>query len=94
VTYRDVQFIVPVMTQLLLYLSPVAYSVDRVPLRYRELYFLNPLAAILEGFRWSLLSVGEMRWAWFAYSAVVSMLVLFLGAYAFSWMERKFADVV
>jgi lipopolysaccharide transport system permease protein len=94
VSYRDVQFIVPVMTQLLLYLSPVAYSVERVPLKYRELYFLNPLASILEAFRWSLLSVGEVRWAWFAYSGVVSLLVLFLGAYAFSWMERNFADVV
>ena len=94
VTYRDVQFIVPVMTQLLLYASPVAYSAEKVPERYRDLYFLNPLASILEAFRWSILSVGDVHWNWFAYSAVVSLLVLFLGAYAFSWMERNFADVV
>jgi lipopolysaccharide transport system permease protein len=94
VSYRDVQYIVPVMTQLLLYASPVAYSVDRVPLRYQNVYFLNPLASILEAFRWSLLSVGEVRWGWFAYSSVVSVAVLFLGAYAFRWMERRFADVV
>lgn len=94
VTYRDVQFIVPVMTQLLLYLSPVAYYVAKVPQRYRSIYMLNPLASILETFRWSLLSVGEVPWGWLAYSAVVSFLVLFLGAYAFSWMERNFADVV
>jgi lipopolysaccharide transport system permease protein len=94
VTYRDVQFIVPVMTQLLLYASPVAYAVDRVPERYRDWYFLNPLAAILEAFRWSVLSVGDVHWRWFGYSAAVSLVVLVLGAYAFSWMERRFADVV
>jgi lipopolysaccharide transport system permease protein len=94
VSYRDIQFIVPVMTQLLLYLSPVAYPASKVPQEHHWLYFLNPLAGVLEAFRWSLLSVGEMHWNYFAYSAVACVGVLVVGAYAFSWMERRFADVV
>ena len=98
VTYRDVQYIIPVMTQLLFYLSPVAYAVDvvleRVPPAHRTLYFLNPLASILEAFHWSVLSVGRVHWGWFAYSAVVSLGMLAIGAYVFSRMERRFADVV
>jgi lipopolysaccharide transport system permease protein len=94
VSFRDVQFIVPVMTQLLLYASPVAYPASKVPLEHHWLYFLNPLAGVLETFRWSLLSVGEPRWGYFAYSAAVCVGTLVVGAYAFSWMERRFADVV
>lgn len=94
VSYRDVQFIVPVVTQLLLYASPVAYSAERVPEAYRHLFFLNPLAALLEACRWSLLSVGQVHWNYFVYSAGVCVTTLLVGAYAFSWMERKFADVV
>jgi lipopolysaccharide transport system permease protein len=98
VSYRDVGYIVPVVTQLLFYLSPVAYSVEtvleRVSDRHRTLYFLNPLASILEGFHWSLLSVGTVHWGWLAYAAVVSFGTLVVGAYVFSRMERKFADVV
>jgi lipopolysaccharide transport system permease protein len=94
VSYRDVQFIIPVMTQLLLYLSPVAYSAMSVPAAYRDQYFLNPLAGLLEAYKWSVLSVGEVQWGYFAYSAVVCVAALVVGAYAFNWMERKFADVV
>ena len=98
VSYRDVGYIIPVMTQLWFYLSPVAYSVEtvleRVPERHRTLYFLNPLASILEALHWSLLSVGTVHWGWLAYAAAVSLATLVIGAYVFSRMERKFADVV
>ena len=88
------QFIVPVMTQLLLYGSPVAYSAERVPEHHRWIFFLNPLSELLEALRWSLLSIGTVEWRWFAYSAAVSLAVLGAGAYLFSRMERDFADVV
>ncbi len=98
VSYRDVGYVIPVMTQLLFYLSPVAYSVqtvlERVSERHRTLYFLNPMASILEGFHWSLLSVGTIHWGWLAYAGCVSLATLVVGAYVFSRMERKFADVV
>jgi lipopolysaccharide transport system permease protein len=98
VSFRDVQYVVPVMTQLLFYLSPVAYSVEKVmhrlPPGLRPLYYLNPMAALLEAFQWSVLSVGRVHWGWFTYSAAVSVVMLVVGAYVFSRMERRFADVV
>ena len=98
VSYRDVQYVVPVMVQLLFYLSPVAYAVafvlQRIPQRFHSLYYLNPLAGILEAFHWSVLSVGRVHWGWFGYSAAVSVGMLVVGAYVFSRMERRFADVV
>ena len=55
VSYRDVQYALPVAVQFLLYATPVAYAAAAVPGNLLQLYYLNPLAAALEGFRWSLL---------------------------------------
>jgi lipopolysaccharide transport system permease protein len=94
VSYRDVQYILPIMLQILLYGSPVAYAVSAVPQRLRWAYQLNPLASILEGFRWSLLGTTAPDWRAVLLSAIVSMLLLASGAFAFKRMERKFADVI
>jgi lipopolysaccharide transport system permease protein len=95
VSYRDVQYILPVMMQVLLYISPAGYlAYKAVPARYQPYYFLNPLAAILEGMRWSLLGTPHPDWKYVAYSAVVSLLLLIAGAFMFKRMERKFADVI
>lgn len=94
VSYRDVQYILPVVTQFLLYASPVAYAVSRVPAEYHTLYMLNPLASLLEGFRWSLLNRGTLDVSLVLYAAFVSVAVFVGGAYSFKRMERKFADVI
>jgi lipopolysaccharide transport system permease protein len=94
VSYRDVGQMLPVMTQMILYISPVAYSIAAIPEKWRFLYSLNPLVGILEGFRWALVAGEDLRPAWAAYSAVISVVVLALGAVVFARMERKFADVV
>jgi len=98
VTYRDVQYVIPVIMQFLLYASPVAYmlsfALTKIPPAFRSFYFLNPLAGLLEGLRWSLLGHESLPLLPAAYSAVISMLVFFGGAYAFKKMERKFADVI
>jgi lipopolysaccharide transport system permease protein len=94
VSYRDVQYILPVLTQLWLYLSPVAYSVSVVPQRLRWAYNLNPLAPVLEGFRWCLLNTDRPGTISVLYSAAVSIAFLVVGAYVFKRMERKFADVI
>lgn len=98
VSYRDVQYVLPVVTNMLLYVSPVAYSVSyaasKVPENLRFLYLLNPLAGLLEAFRWSILGRGEMNWGYVAYSAVFAILVFVGGAFSFKKMERKFADVI
>lgn len=94
VSYRDVQYILPVFMQILLYASPVAYSVSAVPGHLRWVYDLNPLSAPLEAFRASLLGTPMPGTASLTYSGVVSVLLFAVGAYAFKRMERKFADVI
>jgi lipopolysaccharide transport system permease protein len=94
VSYRDVQYVVPVVLQLLTYASPVAYAVSAVPERFRDAYMLNPLAGLLQVFRWSLLGAGEVHWGWVGYSAGMAVAVFVIGAYAFRRMERQFADVI
>lgn len=94
VSYRDVQYILPVITQFLLYASPIAYALSAVPQNLRTIYFLNPLSGLLEGFRWSLLNRGHLEIGTVVYSAVVSFTVFLMGAYSFKKMERKFADVI
>ena len=94
VSYRDVQYVVPVFTQMLLYASPVAYAVSAVPERFRPYYFLNPLSGLFEGLRWSLLGTGSPRWEHAAFSAACAVVVFAAGAFAFKRMERRFADVI
>ena len=94
VTYRDVQYVLPVVTQFLLYASPVAYAYAVVPDRWHAVFALNPLTGLLEAFRWSLLGVGTVSWALTGYAALVTLIVFLLGALAFKSMERKFADVI
>jgi len=98
VTYRDVQYVIPVLMQFLLYASPVAYMLSyvltKIPPAARPFYFLNPLAGLLEAFRWSLLGHATLPLVPVAYAAVLSILVFFGGAYAFKKMEKRFADVI
>jgi lipopolysaccharide transport system permease protein len=102
VSYRDVQYILPVALNILLYASPVAYpatyAASRLGPTLQKLYFLNPLAGVLQAFSWSLLAgspKADPLLVWPAVYAVLSSLVLlWLGAVAFKQMERKFADVI
>lgn len=98
VQYRDVRHVMPAITQLLLYASPVAYRLsdvnERVPEALRTVYMLNPLASILEAVRWSLIGVGELNAGYVAYSAAVSVLALAAALAVFSKLEERFADVI
>jgi lipopolysaccharide transport system permease protein len=94
VRFRDVQYVVPFGVQLLLFISPVAYSLDAVPAGSRTIYQLNPLAGMLEGFRWSLLGTPAPSAASTAYSVGAALLVLFAGLLIFNRMEQEFADVI
>ncbi|CAB4887392.1 unannotated protein [freshwater metagenome] len=93
VRYRDVQYVLPVASQLLLFASPVAYTLAAVSHRGRAWLQVNPLTGVLEAFRWSTLGGQE-----FPVSALYSAgwaVVLVLGGFAlFARMERQFADVI
>jgi len=95
VWYRDVNYLTPLITQLLLFLSPVAYSIQAVPANLRDLYLLNPLSTIVEGARWSLLGTSYLPPAWaIAYSLALTVLALVGGLVVFTRFEGGFADVI
>jgi lipopolysaccharide transport system permease protein len=94
VRFRDVQYVLPVLVQMLLFLSPVAYALSAVPASERWLYELNPLAGLLEGLRWSLLGTSAPSAGLATYSIVATLTLLVAGLLVFSRMERGFADVI
>lgn len=94
VRYRDVNHILPVATQMLLFASPVAYSSDNVPERFRTAFSLNPLAAVLDGFRACIYGAAPPE-LWVVCYAVGFALVLFgSGLVYFARAEGRFADVI
>jgi len=94
VKYRDVGFIVPFLVQIWLYASPVAYSSAIVPPRWKLLYSLNPMAGVVEGFRWALLGRGSFDAMSLAVSLPLVLLLIVSGFWYFHRMERTFADVI
>jgi lipopolysaccharide transport system permease protein len=94
VRYRDIRYAVPFVMQIWLYVSPIAYSSDQVPARFRTLYGVNPLSGVIDGFRWSLLGTGHLELRRLAVSTAVTLVLLFAGAAYFSRTERTFADVI
>ena len=95
VSYRDVQYIVPVFVTALQLFSPIGFDTVAISDRLLPWYMtIDPLAGLVEAFRWSILGSGTVHWGYVAYSAVFSVIALFAGAVMFKRMERKFADVI
>jgi lipopolysaccharide transport system permease protein len=95
VRYRDIRYAVPFLIQLWLFASPVAYSSDLVPEKWRALYELNPMAGVLEGFRWALLGQGTPPpIGSLALSTVATFIILAIGLAYFRRVERTFADII
>jgi lipopolysaccharide transport system permease protein len=92
--YRDVRYVVPFLVQFWMFASPVAYPSSLVPAKWRWLYGLNPMAGVIEGFRWSLTRHGDPPSRLMLVSGSVVMLVLLSGAAYFQKMETTVADVV
>jgi lipopolysaccharide transport system permease protein len=94
VRYRDIRYTIPFLTHLWMYASPIAYPVSLVPEKWRLLYSLNPLAGVVEGFRWALLGKESPDFRIMAVSAVAVLVVLLGGLVYFKKMEQTFADVI
>ncbi|WP_348543654.1 ABC transporter permease [Chthoniobacter sp.] len=95
VAYRDVIHVLPVALQFLLYGSPVGYTIAVIPPGLpRLLYKLNPLAALIEGFRVALLGHGEIGVRSSIYACTVAVALFITGLIVFRRMERQFADVI
>lgn len=94
VKYRDIGVLVPFLTQIWMYASPIAYSVGLVPDRWLWLFSLNPLVGVVEGFRWALLGKTPPATGPMLLSLLI-VLVMFVGGLAFfRRTERTFADVI
>jgi len=93
VKYRDVRYTINFLIQFWLFATPVAYPSSIVPERWRPLYGLNPMAGVVEGFRWALLG-SKPPGAMLAVSVAVVIVLLIGGLYYFRRMEQEFADVV
>jgi homopolymeric O-antigen transport system permease protein len=94
VEYRDVTYAVPFLNQLWMFLTPVVYPSSLVPESFRWLYGLNPMAGVVEGFRWAVLGVGEGPSVMLAVSVVVAIGMFLSGIAWFRWRERTFVDTI
>lgn len=94
VRYRDIRYTLPFLAQLWLFATPVVYPASLVPERFRPWLGLNPMAGVVEGFRWALLGTGAFPGELLAVSALVACAALLTGAAYFRRMESGFADVV
>jgi lipopolysaccharide transport system permease protein len=94
VKYRDVNYALPFITQFWLFITPVAYSAQVISEKWRLVYSLNPMAGVVNGFRWALLGSGDGPDAALWVSVAISILVLVTGLFYFRSMERTFADTI
>lgn len=94
VQYRDVRYALPFLAQIWLFLTPIAYPSSLVPAAWRWLYGLNPMVGVVEGFRWSLLGLGEAPVTLMLLASASSLVLLVTGVLFFERMERSFADVI
>lgn len=95
VRYRDVKYLIPLLAQVWLFSSPVAYPSSLVPDQFRTIYGLNPMASVVEGFRWATIhTVEPPRPTALLGSLVVSIGLLFMGIMIFNRFERTFADII
>ncbi len=94
VQFRDIRYVVPFLTQFWLFATPIAYPSSLLQEPWRTVYGINPMAGVVEGFRWALLGTEAKPGGMIAVSTLAAILILVSGAFYFRRMERTFADVV
>lgn len=93
--YRDFRYVVPFLVQFGLYISPVGFSSDVVPQKWRLLYSLNPMVGVIDGFRWALLGQdAQIYWPGFWLSVGLAFSLFAFGTWFFMKLERELADVI
>jgi lipopolysaccharide transport system permease protein len=94
VEFRDVRYIMPFLTQLWMFSTPIAYPSSLLSEPWRTIYGINPMVGVVEGFRWALLGTQTAPGLISIISSFVACLLLLSGAFYFRRMEKTFADVV
>ena len=93
IQFRDVKHAIPFVAQILMYAAPVVWPVSLIPSKYRLIYGLYPMAAVIEGFRSALLGTTSMPWDLIMMGTLSAGVLLVSGAFYFRRIERIFADV-
>ena len=94
IQYRDVNYAMTFVVQLMMYAAPVVYPTSSVPQQFHLLYGLNPMVGVIEGFRSALLGTNPMPWDLIALGMATAIVFFVTGGFYFKRMERVFADVV
>ena len=94
VKYRDVRYVIPFVVQFWLFATPIAYPSSVLSKRWQLIYGVNPMAGVVEGFRWALIGKGTAPGPMLAVSALISLTILVTGAFYFRRMEKTFADIL
>jgi len=95
VQFRDFRYIVPFIIQFGLYISPVGFSSNIVPEKWRWLYSLNPMVGVIDGFRWAIIGGdASIYWPGFLLSLALVVLLLVSGIWYFRRLEKNFADII
>lgn len=94
VRYRDVRYVIPFLIQVWMYASPVVYPASLIPVTWRPLVGLNPMAGAIETFRWGLLGTNDAPWQIVAVSLCSMVFLLTTGLVYFQRVEKYFADVI
>jgi lipopolysaccharide transport system permease protein len=94
VRYRDVVYTVPFLIQAMMFASPIGYPSSIIPEQLQPLYGLNPLAGLIEGFRWAALDANTQPGAMAVVSLATTLVLLFSGLIYFSRSESSFVDII
>ena len=93
VKYRDFRYIVPFIIQFGLYISPVGFSSDTIPGKWRIIYSLNPMVGVIDGFRWSIIGKGvQFYMLGFVISIILTLILFIVAIIYFRKTEKTFAD--
>ena len=92
--YRDLKFLITFGVQLLMYATPVIYPLSIIPEKYKAFIIWNPMAHIIEGFKYAILGIGEISFIAMLYTTTVTLIILITGIIIFNKTEQTFADTV
>lgn len=94
VRYRDFKYVIPFVVQFGMYVSPVGFTSNVVPEKWRLLYSMNPIVGVIDGFRWALIGNADLYLPGFALSVLLATAMAFVGVVYFRRTERTFADII
>lgn len=92
--YRDLAVLVTFGVQLWMYATPVVYPISQIPLKWQGIVLLNPMAPIVETFRYAFLGAGNIPWFYLVISVITTLIVLFLGIVLFNKVQKTFMDTI